>query len=476
MQTVLISLLALLAAAPGEASAGAPATSDLDQLLENVAAILDEPEAYHIGAEGRDAPPPLALTLDSCVALAIAQNTQVLVAETEIALQEARTGQARARRRPEVSAQWGYTYIDGLDQEIGRPAVRRLIGVEGYAPGKGTATTNVSLTQVLYAGGQIRAAVKASEFLASSESWRREAVIGEIAYQARAAYHDALLAHALASVADEALEVFKRHLDDTEALAAEGAVTPFEVLRAKTEVGARRADRAAAEAAAQLADLNIKRLLALPEDQPLTFDRNLPGGAPGGPAAELKARALAQRPELRALADALASGDHQAVAVRGKYLPQAAATVSWVDVENGGRVLPEGWQFNVGARWDLYAGGQRKHERAEIRARIDGLRLQRVDMERLVALDVEQALIRLGEAAAAMRTDRESATLAEEGVRLAKLRYQEGFGTQTEIIDAALAHTQAKTALVRGIRDYYVACAGLRRALGGDVAAPGGGE
>lgn len=440
----------------------------LDQLLGNVGPLLEASEAYHSAEEPLDAPETLVLDLARCVDLAIAQNAQVLVADTEVALRESQTGQAQARRRPEVKAQWAYTYVDGLDQEIGRPVVQRLIGVDGYAPDKGTITTGLTVTQILYAGGQIDAAIKASQFLAASESWRAEAVRAEIAYQARTAYHDALLAHAIVHVATEALTVFERHLADTEALESEGVVTPFEVRRAQTEVGARRADLASAEAAAQLADLNIRRLLALPDKQPLEYERDLPHAVPDQDGAALKAAALAQRPELRALSNALAAGHQQARAVKGKYLPQAAASLSWINVENGGQVLPDGWQINVGAQWDLYLGGQRKHEQGEVRARISGLKLQHADLERLVALDVEQALIRLHEGTVAMKTGQENVALAAESVRLAKLRYQEGFGTQTEIIDSALVHTQAKTALVQAIHDYYVAYASLQKALGSD--------
>ena len=471
MSTALILFAALLAGAPTGTPPEGNGPSELDQLLENVAPVLDGATGYDEAGDSGAAMTPLAIDLARCVELALAQNGDVLVAETEVALREAQTGQARARRLPSVKAQAGYSYIDGLDQEIGRPAVRQLIGAEGYAPDKGTFTTNVAVTQIIFAGGQIRAAVQASKYLAQSEAWRGDAVRAEVAYQARMAYHDALLAHALVTVAEEALTVFERHLNDTKALQEEGAVTPYEVHRARSEVGARQADLASAEAAARLADLNIRRLLALPDGQPLVYDRNLPHEPVGATGEALKARALEQRPEWRALADAVQAGSQQLRGVKGKYLPQASATVSWNNVENGGKVLPDGWQFNVGAQWDLYLGGQRKYEQAEVRARLEGLRIQQADLERLIALDVEQSLIRLREATVAMRTDRENVDVAAESVRLAKLRYQEGYGTQTEIIDSALVHTKAKTDLVQAIRDYYVAYASLQRALGGDPAA-----
>jgi outer membrane protein len=470
MSNALKCLLALLVIAPAIAWPDETTSSDLDELLKNVGPILDETGAYHNVAEPSDGAETLALNLDRCVELALAQNAQVLAAATEVTLREAQAGQARANRKPEVNAQVGYGYIDGLDQEIGRPAIRRLLGVEDYAPDKGTVTSGLSVSQVLYAGGQIQAGIKASKHLASSEAWREQAVRAEVAYQARSAYHDALLTHALVTVAAEALAVFKRHEQDTIIMEEEGVVTSFEVSRAQSEVGARKADLASAEAAARLADLNIRRILAIPDPRQINYDRDLPTAKVGSSIDELRTRTASQRPELRALGDALSAANAQITGAQGKFRPRAAASVSYVNVDGGGQVIPDGVQFNVGAEWDLYLGGQRKHELGEARARAEGLRIQLADMERLVILDLEQALIRLREARVGMATEKENVAVAEESTRLAKLRYQEGFGTQTEIIDSTLIHTQTKTALVQRIRDYYVAYADLERALGGNPA------
>ena len=110
--TLLPMILLSSAALAEDDSSGA-----LDQLLGNVGPLLEASEAYHSAEEPLDALETLVLDLARCVDLAIAQNAQVLVADTEVALRESQTGQAQARRRPEVKAQWAYTYVDGLDQE-----------------------------------------------------------------------------------------------------------------------------------------------------------------------------------------------------------------------------------------------------------------------------------------------------------------------------------------------------------------------
>jgi len=94
------------------------------------------------------------------------------------------------------------------------------------------------------------------------------------------------------------------------------------------------------------------------------------------------------------------------------------------------------------------------------------LEYQREDVARLVELDVRQAALRVQESIAKIRAEKGTVALAEEGLRMAQLRFQEGVGTQVETLDAALALTGARTQLVRALRDYAVAVAALDKALG----------
>lgn len=102
----------------------------------------------------------------------------------------------------------------------------------------------------------------------------------------------------------------------------------------------------------------------------------------------------------------------------------------------------------------------------EARAQVTSLEHQLADLERLVELDVTQAHISIQDAMAKMESERGNVTLAQEGLRLAELRFQEGVGTQSEILDAELALTNAQSSLFQALREYAVANAALERATG----------
>jgi len=414
-------------------------------------------------------PPGEALVLDlrRCVELAMDRNAQALIAAEAVLAKRAQAGQARALRRPLVKTRAGYMYIRGLDQDISvSPLSGLFVDAAKFEAEKGTFTTEFLIEQVLYAGGQIKAGIDASKYLAESEDWKRQAALDQLEYEAKQAFYDCLLATALARVAQDSVTTFERHKADAEQMLEVGLVSHFEVLRAQTELSARQAGLESALSAEKIAMLNLRRILAMPADHPLRLEGKLEWTPITEPAEALVAAAFEQRAELKALQSGIAAARSNVSRARGGYKPKIAASAQWQNVDGGGSFMPDGWTFSVGAEWELYTGGGRKHALLEAEAQLRNIEYQRDDVLRLVELDVRQAYIRFQEAIAKIRKENDTVALGREGLRLAQLRFQEGIGTQGEALDAELALTQARTALTQALRDYAVAIAALDKAVG----------
>ena len=84
----------------------------------------------------------------------------------------------------------------------------------------------------------------------------------------------------------------------------------------------------------------------------------------------------------------------------------------------------------------------------------------------LVALDVWQAALSLDEAKAKLASTSKTVEQAEEGLRLARIRYEAGVGTPVEVTDARTALAAAETNHVNAVYSYRVAEARLARAVG----------
>jgi outer membrane protein TolC len=83
-----------------------------------------------------------------------------------------------------------------------------------------------------------------------------------------------------------------------------------------------------------------------------------------------------------------------------------------------------------------------------------------------VLLAVRSAYMSWQEAVASLKSQKRTIAQAEEGLRIANLRYNNGIGTQLEVLAAQTANTQAKVNYIRAIYDYELAAAGFLRAAG----------
>ncbi len=452
---------------------------------------------------------PIVLNARKAVELALAQNAQVLVAEDDVEAARARIGQAKSRLYPQINVSTTQTHTEFNQTES--PLSEALYGgglgggglgggLGGIGGGSGGSsqipgsriarfvlgrivtelsdvdslleqpedfrTDKMTLNQVIYAGGQIKAAMRASKYLAESEEFKQQATLSQVEYQAKEAYYIAAASIALVRVAEASVETFERQLSDAKEMFEVGMISNFEVLRAETELGSRKSDLVKARNGQRLAFANLCRAIGVSQDTPLELETKLDYLPFVQDLDALVSYANEHRPEILALKKAIDAGGEDVKRVRGQYKPVVGGNIQWQNVDNGGFTQPDGWTFSVSAQWDVSTGGRRKHETIESKARLSSLEHQLQDLHAIVELDVKAAQIQIQDAMARVASERGTRSLATEGLRLAELRFQEGAGTQSEVLDAELALTSANTALVQALREFAVANSSLERAIG----------
>jgi outer membrane protein TolC len=121
----------------------------------------------------------------------------------------------------------------------------------------------------------------------------------------------------------------------------------------------------------------------------------------------------------------------------------------------------------LGARlqWNFFDGGaaraRAKQETASIAIAESTFASQRNQFR----FDVEQAFFTLNANRENIQTASFALERAQESLRLARLRFQAGVGTQTDVINQQTALTTARGNRLRAILDYNRALADLQRAI-----------
>jgi outer membrane protein len=214
----------------------------------------------------------------------------------------------------------------------------------------------------------------------------------------------------------------------------------------------------------------LRRVLALPPDEPLELAAATADLPAPPPRAALAARALAGRSELRdlALQERVYTVRQEILRADGK--PRVDLDGYWGRevrlFDNYGDPLYDAWAFTVGARWEFFDGGRRRGQIAQLESQRQQVALQRQDLEAAIRLEVDHARSDYETARARAAAANLAAEVSREAVRVARASYEEGVATQTDLLDAQSRAAAAEVLAVEAFYDALVAAARLSRVAG----------
>jgi len=417
-----------------------------------------------------------ALTLD---------QAQELAAENRPALAQARAGEAaalaglsanRAAARPKLEVTVGATRMDDPAQALFATLSQQRLTAADLTPPEtlndpGAITdmfATVRVSQPLFAGGAIRAGVRAGEAGAAAARAARMEVAGATRAQVTRAFYGYLLALEALKVVNQAERTAVAHRDLVQDRVDAGAAVRAELLQAQAHLAHVRGQVIDQQRDLALAEVALSATLGV-EALPTMPSGTLPEAAPSLPEREgLVQLALERRPALAAADAALARRRAEHRAARGAYFPQVGLEASAADhrAKLGGDA-GQVWQVAAQARWALADGGSRGAGVRAAEAAVDRAEAERRQAVLAVRSQVvgsymtrQAALQRLGAAKAEVAA-------VTEGLRLTRDRYQAGAALLTELEDAEDRVARAELARLSAGHDLAVADAELNWATGG---------
>ena len=124
------------------------------------------------------------------------------------------------------------------------------------------------------------------------------------------------------------------------------------------------------------------------------------------------------------------------------------------------------WSASLVLSFPIFEGRAVSGRVMQARTDYNQARLLEQQIEENVLLAVRSAYASWQEAVASLQSQERTIAQAEEGLRIANLRYENGVGTQLEVLAAQTANTQAKVNYINAVYDYELAIAGFLRAAG----------
>ena len=453
---------------------------------------------------GQEVPAPtdtIELSLDQAVTRALDESEEIRLARSQITLAGAQISSARSAILPQVNANLGYTRTlasvfsgasapaipDSLrfDPDPTLPLAERVEYLEDRTPiaalgalgglfsdlpfGREHAyTASFSGSQLLFSGGRVGAALNiARDYRSAAEAGlaQQEA---QIQLQIRSAYYQALLAQEMAAIAQAALDQAEAFYQQEELRLRAGQASELEAMRAEVDRDNLEPQVVQGRNAADLAFLNLKRLINIPLTQPLRLTTQLavpaiPDSSAVRPSEEL---VRAHEASIAAVEEQVDIRQQQVRIARGAYLPNISLSSAYARqlYPSDPFTLSDPWQtdwtVSLQVSVPIFSGFRRAADVSQARVQLEQSRLQLAQLRESVQLQYEQAYGEKRRALSAMQARQRTVDVAQRVYDLTVLRYERGLATQLEVSDARLSLLQARTNLAQAISDFYTADAG----------------
>jgi outer membrane protein len=176
------------------------------------------------------------------------------------------------------------------------------------------------------------------------------------------------------------------------------------------------------------------------------------------------------RPEVKAIDNEIEVLRLREKAKASEYYPRLFLQTGYEYTENRYTLHEDNWSLVFGLTVNLFSGGSTSSEIARLRAQQSQLLEERKRLIDDIRLEVKRYFIELKNAADRLEVTQRAISQAEENLRINKIRFEEGAGKSTDVLDAIALLSLAETNYYRARYEYLRAKAGLLYAMGKDIA------
>ncbi|MEM9540320.1 MAG: TolC family protein [Cyanobacteria bacterium P01_E01_bin.42] len=409
------------------------------------------------------------ITLEQAIALARRNNQDWRIAWLNLEKADAALRQALAANFPSLSAEINLSRTDSASTELSN---RRLTG-RGLSASTNDTITDVldgtlTLSYTLYDGGSRPAQIRQAEETIRFNQLEVERIAEELRLNTANAYYNLQEANASVEIEQSAVDAAKQTLRDAELLERAGLGTRFDVLRAQVDLANSQQNLVNSRANRTIAQRQLVQVLALGEQVEVSIADRIERLEDWTLSLEETIiLAYRNRAELEQQLVQREIDEQQRQVALSVLRPQVSLFASYntTNILSFGEGFADGYALGATLSWTLFDGGAAKANSRQEELDIEIAEASFEQQRKSIRVQVEEAYENLNSSDENIKTAVVAVQLAEESLRLARLRFQAGVGTQTEVIDAQTELTRARGNLLTATVGYNRALASLQRAV-----------
>jgi outer membrane protein TolC len=463
-----------------EETAQIPLNSEIDQTPPPILEPSPNPLLFPTRPSEVEVKDTVPITLEQAIAHAREYNLELQRSILELEQSREAVTEARAGLFPTIDLQAAYSRSDSAstnliederNQEIEEANRRRGAGEplqDLVTSISNTLTSQIRLSYDIYSSGAGSARRKTAERQMRLDELEVERISEEIRLNVSTAYYNLQEADENIRINEAAVRNAQKSLEDAQALERAGVGTQFDVLRAEVNLANAQQDltqsvgdqRTARRQLAQL--LNISQTTSL-----LAADEVKIAGLWEPTLEQTIVMAMKNRAELEQQLVQRDISEQQRRLALSQVRPQLTvnADLNLASDLDTSLDIAGGSSVQVIASWRLFDGGAARSQARQQEINGDIAANRFADLRNQFRFEVERFYSDLEANLESIQTAQKALEQSQEALELARLRFQAGVGTQTEVIDSETDLTRAEGNLITAIIGYNRSLAGLQRAV-----------
>ncbi|MEO1374217.1 MAG: TolC family protein [Cyanobacteria bacterium J06635_10] len=411
-----------------------------------------------------------SITLEQALELARRNNQELQVSLLQLEVAKAAVKQQQAALLPSLDLSTQITRQQTAGGQLGNELATNAGQIAN--PDNDAPTTlfngGLQLNYSLFTSGARLAAIRQAEEQLRSQELDVERLSEEIRLNVATEYYNLQQADEQVRISRSAVENAEVSLRDAQALEEAGVRPKFDTLQAQVNLANAQQELTNARSSQRIARRQLVTRLNLAQSATVTAaDPVKLAGLWRTTLENSIVLAYQNRPELQqqlAVRNINEQQRRQALSALGPQV-SVVANYNLLDDFNDSVGVTDGYSIALTANLNLFDGGASRAQAAQAKANIEVAETQFSQQRNNIRLQVEQAYSSLQSNLENVQTSEAALGQANESVRLARLRFQAGVGTQLEVINAENALTRAEGNRINAILDYNRALASLQRAV-----------
>ncbi|MEH2175638.1 TolC family protein [Nostoc sp.] len=408
------------------------------------------------------------ITLAQALELARRNNHDLQVSLLELERNKAALREAQAALLPTLGLSTDLTRSQSSSSQL----QDELNGRNGLLSNQDQPSTSFSgqaqLSYNLYTSGRVQASIRAAEEQVRYYELAVETQSETIRLNVATDYYNLQQADEQVRISQSAVVNSEASLRDAEALERAGVGTRFDVLRSQVNLANAQQNLTNARSQQSIYRRQLATRISLPQGINISAADPVQLAGLWNPSLEQSiVLAYQNRPELQQFLAQRNSSEQQRRQALAELGPQVSLVASYdlLDQFNDNVSVTDGYSFGVRATLNLFDGGAARARAAQQQANIAIAETQFAEQRNQIRFQVEQAYSTQQSSLENVQTANTALEQAREALRLARLRFQAGVGTQTDVINSENDLTQAEGNRVTAILDYNRALAQLQRSV-----------